>query len=136
MTKTFRFIGMVLMAVLVSVSFAACSDEDDNSGAIDNYVGTWICSSPASYISSTLVTAGTSLSITSSGEMTWTIPQGGTYTATMKALGDDWANITYKGKTYSVEIYVSNNTLYINANGAESLKVKDFPFDGSYERSK
>jgi len=29
MTKTFRFIGMVLMAVLVSVSFAACSDDDE-----------------------------------------------------------------------------------------------------------
>jgi len=29
MTKTFRFIGMVLMAVLVSVSFAACSSDDE-----------------------------------------------------------------------------------------------------------
>jgi len=30
MTKIFRFIGMVLMAVLVSVSFAACSSDDDD----------------------------------------------------------------------------------------------------------
>jgi len=34
MTKTFRFIGMVLMAVLVSVSFAACSDDDDDDNSI------------------------------------------------------------------------------------------------------
>jgi len=30
MTKTFRFIGMVLMAVLVSIGFTACSSDDDN----------------------------------------------------------------------------------------------------------
>jgi len=40
MTKTFRFIGMVLMAVLVSVSFAACSDDDDDS-ATSAIIGKW-----------------------------------------------------------------------------------------------
>jgi len=34
MKKTFRFIGMVLMAVLVSVGFAACSDDDEDDNSI------------------------------------------------------------------------------------------------------
>jgi len=43
MTKTLRFIGMVLMAVLVSVSFAACSsdDDDDNVSGSSSIVGSW-----------------------------------------------------------------------------------------------
>jgi len=41
MTKTIRFIGMVLMAVLVSVGFAACSDDDDDIGNVSNIYGTW-----------------------------------------------------------------------------------------------
>jgi len=50
MTKTFRFIGMVLMAVLVSVSFAACGGNDDGvedaiennlSNDAKNFVGFW-----------------------------------------------------------------------------------------------
>lgn len=31
--KTFRFIGMVLAAIIVSVSFAACGDDDDDTNA-------------------------------------------------------------------------------------------------------
>jgi len=41
MTKTFRFIGMALMAVLVSMGFAACSDDDDNIGNVSDIYGTW-----------------------------------------------------------------------------------------------
>ena len=66
--------------------------------------------------------------------MTWTLPDNSKYNAKMRALGDGWADITYNGKTYyKAEVYVSNNNLFINVNGAASLKVKDFPFDGSYK---
>jgi len=41
MTKTFRFIGMALMTVLIGVSLAACSDDDDDIGDISNIYGTW-----------------------------------------------------------------------------------------------
>lgn len=132
--KKFIFLFASVITLLTGVS---CSSDDDNdNSAIESYVGTWVCSSPDSYYPSTIVTTGTTLQIISSGSMTWTTPQGINYSATMKALGDDWANITYNNKTYKdVEIYVSNNTLYINANGAESLKTKDFPFDGDYIKS-
>ena len=66
--------------------------------------------------------------------MTWTINTPLTYNAKMHALGDDWADITYKGKTYRAEIYVRNNNLTINVNGDVNLKEKDFPFDGTYEK--
>ncbi|MDE5826248.1 MAG: hypothetical protein K2J27_09425 [Duncaniella sp.] len=38
MKKTFRFFGMVLCIVLIAVSFASCSDDDDKAPSI---VGTW-----------------------------------------------------------------------------------------------
>jgi len=41
MTKTFRFIGMVLMAVLIGAGFTACSDDDDNIGNVSDIYGTW-----------------------------------------------------------------------------------------------
>lgn len=41
--KTLRFIGMALIAVIMCVNFAACSDdeEDDKSGGAANLVGKW-----------------------------------------------------------------------------------------------
>ena len=134
--KTKWFIYLVV--TLFSIGFVACGDDDDdNAGAISEYVGTWSCTSPDSWESSTIVTEGTILLITSSGDMTWTLPDNSKYNAKMRALGDGWADITYNGKTYyKAEVYVSNNNLFINVNGAASLKVKDFPFDGSYIKVK
>ena len=44
--RTLRFIGMAIVAVIMSVNFAACSDDDDedNNGNNGNnpLVGTWI----------------------------------------------------------------------------------------------
>ena len=135
MKKAFRFIGVVIMAIICcGVTACGGDDDDSNNGAIVEYVGNWSCTTPATYQTSTIVTQGTTLLITSSGDMTWTMPEGSKYSAKMRALGDDWADITYNGKTYRTEIYVRNNTLRINANGDVSLKVKDFPFDGSYTK--
>jgi len=39
MTKTFRFLGMVLMAVLIGAGLTACSDDDDVSAS--DIVGKW-----------------------------------------------------------------------------------------------
>ena len=67
--------------------------------------------------------------------MTWTFSDGQRYNATMRDLGDGWVDITYNGKTYGKsEMYVRSNRLTINVNGNASLKVKDFPFDGTYEK--
>jgi len=128
----------LLLAVLTLPMIVACGGDDDNNGnnsAIAEYSGSWNCTSPATYQKSTIVTEGTNLLITSSGGMTWTMPDGTKYSATMRALGDDFADITYNGKTYNTEIYVKNKVLTINANGNANLKVKDFPFDGRYERA-
>jgi len=56
MTNTFKLIGMVLMAVLVSVGFAACSDDDDD----DNV-----------NFKNMQMTAGTSMSIENGNGIDW-----------------------------------------------------------------
>lgn len=125
---------MLLMTIFMSLFYSCDSDDDNSNDAIVEYVGTWKCQSPATYRNSTIVEEGTILVITSSGNMTWTMADGTTYNATMRALGDDWADITYNKKTYRAEIYVINNRLEINVNGDVNLKVKDFPFDGGYQK--
>lgn len=123
----------MVMVMPLMTSCGSDDDEGDNS-AIQEYVGTWSCTYPATYQSSTIVTEGTTLVIASSSSMTWTFPDGSKYSATMRALGDDWADIKYNGKTYRAEIYTTGNTLHINVNGNSDLTVKDFPFDGSYQK--
>jgi uncharacterized lipoprotein YehR (DUF1307 family) len=38
--KTLRFIGMALVAIIISVNFAACSDDDEDDN--NPLIGTWI----------------------------------------------------------------------------------------------
>ena len=44
--KTLRFIGMAILAVVLSVNFVACSDDDEEKNDADNLteiiVGTWV----------------------------------------------------------------------------------------------
>ena len=137
--KKMIFVSIIMLMALVTPIMTACGDDNDNDNkAIGEYVGKWICSSPSSR-ESTIVKQGTILVITSSGDMAWTMTDGSKYAASMRALGDDWADITLNGKTYRAEIYTFENKantggkcLVINVNGNKSLKVKDFPFDGSY----
>ena len=51
--KTFRFIGVALLTVLLSVSFSSCSkSDDDNGGSSSNpLVGTWELSDEDGYYS-------------------------------------------------------------------------------------
>lgn len=39
--KTFRFIGMAIVAIIMSVNFAACSDDDDDNSSNNPLIGTW-----------------------------------------------------------------------------------------------
>ena len=39
--KTLRLIGMAVIAVIMSVNFAACSDDDEDKGSSNPIVGTW-----------------------------------------------------------------------------------------------
>lgn len=127
---------MLLMMASVSLFYSCNSDDDSSNNAISEYTGTWRCTHPATYLTSTIVEKGTTLLITQSGNMTWTMSDGTTYNATMRALGDDWADITYKKKTYKAEIFVRFNSLTINANCDAKLITKDFPFDGDYQEVK
>lgn len=43
--KTLRFFGMVLVTVLLSVGFAACSSNDENNSSSSDLIGKWICTS-------------------------------------------------------------------------------------------
>ena len=40
--KTFRLLGMVLIAILVSVNFASCSSDDEEESYEKQLIGTWI----------------------------------------------------------------------------------------------
>ena len=135
--KKLKIWSIMMLIVMVFPLMVACSSDDGgktHDANIGEYAGKWVCSSPASYISSTIVAEGTILVITASGNMTWTMPDNTKYSATLRALGDDWGDITYNGKTYRTEIYVRGTVLHINTNGFSDLKVKDFPFDGSYQK--
>lgn len=136
--KKLKIWSMMMLIAMTLPLMVACGGDDSGDNThnanIGEYVGKWSCISPASYRSSTIVTEGTILVITASGNMTWTMTDESKYTATLRALGDDWGDITYNGKTYRAEIYVSGNTLHINVNGNTNLTVKDFPFDGGYKK--
>lgn len=40
--KTLRFIGMAIIAVVISVNFVACSSDDDENESNSPLVGTWV----------------------------------------------------------------------------------------------
>lgn len=131
--NTLLYVITFMMVSVFCAGLVSCGgDDEQDNGAILEYVGTWSCIYPATYQNSTIVTEGTILVITSSGDMSWTMSDGNRYQAKMRALGNDWADISYNGKTYRAEIYVNGNTLTINVNGNVDLSVKDFPFDGTY----
>lgn len=45
--KTLRFIGMALLAVVLCMNFAACSDDDDEPQTPSNLIGTvWVGTNP------------------------------------------------------------------------------------------
>lgn len=123
-----------MISSLISFGCISCGndeEDDDDPNPITEYVGAWRCISPATYIGSTIVKEGNTLLISKEGEMIWTNLG---HNAIMHALGDGWADITYKKKSYRAEMYVRNNYLTINVNGDVNLKEKDFPFDGVYEK--
>ena len=79
--KKIKILSILLLAVLTLPVLTSCgNDDEDNS--VNEYAGVWKCTSPATYVKSTLVTKGTTLHITSSGNMTWTISTGKRYDAT------------------------------------------------------
>lgn len=49
--KTFRFIGMALLAIVMCVNFASCSDDDEEEqGETYSIEGTWLLQSSKGYI--------------------------------------------------------------------------------------
>ena len=48
--KTLRLLGMALIAILVSVNFAACSGDEEEQGETFNIEGTWLLQSSKGYI--------------------------------------------------------------------------------------
>lgn len=48
--KTFRLIGMVLLAVVMCVNFTSCSNDDEEQGETYSVEGTWLMQSLKGYI--------------------------------------------------------------------------------------
>ena len=48
--KTFRFIGMALLAIVMCVNFASCSDDEEEQGETYSIEGTWLLQSSKGYI--------------------------------------------------------------------------------------
>ena len=80
--KTLKFLGMALFAILVSVSFSACSssDDDDNGGGETSasFVGTWYWQSEKWYTDETMTTVFSENTYTAeTTRKTWTFTQKG-----------------------------------------------------------
>ena len=57
--KTFRLIGMALLAVVMCVNFTSCSDDEEEQGETYSIEGTWLLQSSKGYIeNSTTKTLG------------------------------------------------------------------------------
>ena len=48
--KTFRLIGMALLAIVMCVNFTSCSDDEEEQGETFNIEGTWLLQSSKGYI--------------------------------------------------------------------------------------
>lgn len=48
--KTFRLIGMALLAVVMCVNFTSCSDDEEEQGETYSIEGTWLLQSSKGYI--------------------------------------------------------------------------------------
>lgn len=89
--KTLRFLGMALIAILVSVSFSACSssDDDDNGGGETpaSIVGTWIETDNTNSYQGKLVFSGKE----TSGNVTYLEDNKTIWTGTYKVNGSKLA---------------------------------------------
>ena len=48
--KTFRLIGMALLAVVMCMNFTSCSDDEEEQGETYRIEGTWLLQSSKGYI--------------------------------------------------------------------------------------
>ena len=48
--KTFRLIGMALLAVVMCMNFTSCSDDEEEQGETYSIEGTWLLQSSKGYI--------------------------------------------------------------------------------------
>ncbi|MFR8553221.1 MAG: hypothetical protein ACLVEU_06765 [Bacteroides cellulosilyticus] len=48
--KTFRLIGMALLAIVMCVNFTSCSDDEEEQGETYSIEGTWLLQSSKGYI--------------------------------------------------------------------------------------
>ena len=98
--KTLRFLGMALIAILVSVSFSACSssDDDDNGGGETpaSIVGTWIESGKAKSYQGKLVFSGQE----TSGNVTYLEDNKTIWTGTYKVVNGSKLTITKSDTVY------------------------------------
>lgn len=121
--KTLRYIGMTLLAVVLCVNFAACSDDDEDDTQV----------TPATL-------AGTTWKITSSDEngmegATFTFKNDGTVTVNPSK----WEKVTYSVSGSDLKIIFNNDDYIqgaISINGkTAAYKYKWYDIDGSVQNS-
>ena len=121
--KTLRFIGMALLAVVLCVNFAACSDDDEDEPQV-----------------TPTILAGTTWKITASDEngmegATFTFKADGTVTVNPSM----WSKVTYSVNNSDLKIVFNDDdyiegAISINGNAA-TYKYKWYDIDGSVQGS-
>lgn len=117
--KTFKLFGLALMAVLLSVGFAACGDDDDEDAVSSEIVGTWVADS---YTTVTFNSNGTGYTTETYNGETETYNFTYTYNAETGVL-----KVTADGETITMtNVKIKGNTLtYVDEEGdTETLTKK------------
>ena len=130
--KTLRFIGMAIIAVIMSVNFAACSSDDDDENKSDSpLVGTWMMTKSIKDGHTRIpgqngFDSGLGLVFSANGTFYNLVENekaedGNTYNVELK--GDDMGILIGKrGQTLDSLQYLAN--LAVNKNSEEYIKVK------------
>lgn len=123
--KALRYIGVVLLAVLVSVSFSSCGSDDDNSNGGNSTVsieGTWTAQSQKWYGWDKLNNAPDMSNLLNSGESieseSWIIIKNGenyNFRIIYKDNGKDF-------EEYGELIHVSGNEYKFSQNNGKAIK--------------
>lgn len=134
--KTFRYFGVVLIAILVSVAFTACSsDDDDDNGYSTAIIGTWTEQGTSSYSTEiTFNSDGTCSELTTLESTSAKMKYNGSYNVKDNKLtlnwteclgwnpfSGKWMNLDEEPETVVITITIDGNKMtFVSMEGEET----------------
>lgn len=119
--RTLRFIGMAIVAVIMSINFAACSDDDDKSEDVANFIGKWKIET-INYQGETEEWDGYPFFVVTANNIYFTDEEGTTKS--------DYSTYTYDAKSKTITAkYVNSGKTYI----IKVVKLTDTEFQWQWD---